>query len=178
MGLVEGEQITVEHLLQGMLIPSNNDAAVALARFVGGNQDNFVLMMNEKAQTLQLKNTHFSNPDGLVSADNYSTANDLSKITKEFLKYSLLERIVATAGLDVSSVDGKFVHKLKTSNKMLLDNSDVVGVKTGFTSDAQGNLILKIDQKGIEILTIVLNTPNREDDTQKLIDWVYANYKW
>lgn len=178
MELVSGEQITVENLLKGMLIPSGNDAAYALARYVGGDQDKFVAMMNEKAATLKLSDTHFSNPAGLVSTDNYSSANDLYRITQEFLKYALLERIVATAGVDVTSVDGKIVHHLKTSNKLLLTDSDVVGVKTGFTSDAQGNLIIKIDQNGIEVLTIVLNTPERESDTQNLIDWVFANYKW
>jgi D-alanyl-D-alanine carboxypeptidase (penicillin-binding protein 5/6) len=178
MGLVEGEKISVGNLLEGMLIPSNNDAAQALARFVGGSKEEFVKLMNDKAQVLKLKQTNFSNPAGLDSTENYSTAHDLSIITQEFLKYALLERIVATAGLDVSSVDGQIVHKLKTSNKLLLTNSDVVGVKTGFTTGAQGNLILKIDENGIEVLTIVLNTPIREDDTQKLIDWVFQSYDW
>jgi len=178
MGLVSGEQISVENLLKGLLIPSGNDAALALARSVGGTNETFVSWMNEKAKNLNLVNTQFSNPVGLDSSENYSTANDLAKITQEFLKYSILEKIVATAGEDVSSVDGKIVHHLKTSNKLLLEDSDIVGVKTGFTNDAQGNLIVKIDHNGILVLTIVLNTPDREDETQKLIDWIFANYKW
>lgn len=178
MGLEVGEQITVQNLLKGMLIPSNNDAALALGRFVGGTEENFVGMMNDKAHTLGLADTHFANPVGLDDSENYSTATDLARETQEFLKYALLERIVATAGEDVTSVEGKIVHHLKTSNKLLLENSDVVGVKTGFTSGAQGNLILKIEQSGGTVLTVVLNTPNREDDTQKLIDWIFGSYKW
>ncbi|MBX4204661.1 MAG: serine hydrolase [Candidatus Doudnabacteria bacterium] len=178
VGLLAGEQLTVENLLKAMLIPSSNDSAKALARFTGGDEVAFVKMMNDKAAELGLADTHFSNPAGLDSPDNYSTAQDLSKIAQEFLKYSLLERIVATGGMDVSSVDGKFVHHLRTSNKLLLENSEVVGVKTGFTNDAQGNLIIKIDHNGIKVLTIVLNTPNREDDTRNLIDWIFHAYRW
>jgi D-alanyl-D-alanine carboxypeptidase (penicillin-binding protein 5/6) len=178
VGLVAGEQITVENLLKSMLIPSSNDSAKALARFVGGDEEKFVRMMNEKASQLGLSDSHFSNPAGLDSPDNYSTALDLQKTVQEFLKYALLERIVATGGQDVSSIDGKFVHHLRTSNKLLLENSEVVGVKTGYTNDAQGNLIIKIDHNGIKVLTIVLNTPNREDDTKNLIDWIFRAYRW
>jgi D-alanyl-D-alanine carboxypeptidase (penicillin-binding protein 5/6) len=178
VGLVPGEQITVENLLKAMLIPSSNDSAKTLARFVGGDEEKFVDMMNDKAKQLGLTDSHFSNPAGLDSPDNYSTALDLQKTVQEFLKYALLERIVATGGQDVTSVDGNIVHHLRTSNKLLLENSEVVGVKTGFTNDAQGNLIIKIDHNGIKVLTIVLNTPNREDDTQSLIDWIFSAYRW
>ncbi|HEX5429722.1 MAG TPA: D-alanyl-D-alanine carboxypeptidase family protein [Patescibacteria group bacterium] len=179
MGLVAGEQITVENLLKGLLIPSGNDAAQALARFAGGDSvQNFVYLMNQKAETLGLSSTHFSNPVGLDSPGNYSTANDLAKITESFLKYPELEKIVATAGVNVSSVDGKIVHKLRTSNKLLLTDSDVVGVKTGYTDEAQGNLIVKIERDKAQVLTVVLNTPDREGDTQKVIDWIFAEYSW
>jgi D-alanyl-D-alanine carboxypeptidase (penicillin-binding protein 5/6) len=178
MGLLEGENITIENLLKGMLIPSNNDAAQALARTVGGTQDAFVGMMNDNAKNLGLTDTHFSTPVGFDVPENYSTAADLSVIAQEFLKYSLLEKIVATGGEDVTSTDGKFVHHLKTSNKLLLEDSEVVGVKTGFTTDAQGNLILKIDHSGELVLTVVLNTPDREQDTKNLIDWIFRSYSW
>ncbi len=178
MDLVAGEKITVENLLYGLLIPSSNDAAQALARFVGGSQDNFVAMMNDKAQELGLTSTHFSNPVGLDSPDNYSTALDLANETKEFMKYSLLAKIVDTKEMIVSSADGKIVHNLKTSNKLLLENPEVVGVKTGFTSEAQGNLILKLKHGDAEILTVVLNSADREGDSQKLLDWITQNYTW
>jgi D-alanyl-D-alanine carboxypeptidase (penicillin-binding protein 5/6) len=161
-----------------MLVPSSNDAAQTLARFIGGDEDKFVNMMNDKAKVLGLADTNFSNPVGLDSADNYSTALDLSKITQEFLKYSLLSDIVNTKAEDVTSIDGTIIHHLHTSNKLLLENPEVVGVKTGFTTEAQGNLIVKINHNGAEVLTIVLNTPNREDDTQKLIDWIFRAYRW
>jgi D-alanyl-D-alanine carboxypeptidase len=178
MGLLEGEKITVENLLKGMLIPSDNDAAIALSYFVGGSEENFVGMMNDKTTQLKLNNTHFSNPAGLESFNNYSTAGDLSKITQEFMKYALLSRIVATKSEDVASVDGKISHHLLSSNKLLLQNPDVIGVKTGFTVDAQGNMITEIKHEDSVILTIVLNTDSREDDSNALIDWVFKTYKW
>lgn len=178
MDLVEGERITVENLLKGMLIPSNNDAATALARSTAGSVEAFVELMNKKAKGLGLSNSHFSTPVGFDVPENYSTAVDLAVIAQEFLKYSMLERIVATAGVDVSSVDGSTVHHLKTSNKLLLGDSEVVGVKTGFTTDAQGNLILKIDHDKALVLTIVLNTPDREQETEKFIDWIFRSYSW
>lgn len=178
MGLVTGEQITVENLLKGMLIPSSNDAAQVLARFVAGDNGKFEDLMNQKAERMNLTSTHFSTPVGLDSSDNYSTTLDLSKIVQEFLKYDLLSKIVDTKSADVTSTDGKIVHHLHTTNKLLLENPEVVGVKTGFTSQAQGNLIIKIKHGPAEVLTVVLNTPNREEDTQKLIDWVFKAYRW
>lgn len=178
MGLVSGEQMTVKNLLFGLLVPSSNDAAMTLARFAGGDVQKFVDDMNAKAIQLKLANTHYDNPVGLDSSQNYSTVNDLVIITREFLKYDLLEEIVATTGLEVSSVDGKITHRLHTSNKLLLENSDVVGVKTGFTSDAQGNLVIKMEHASQKVLTVVLNTPNREDDSRNLLDWIFKSYRW
>ena len=178
MGLVPDEKITVDNLLKGLLIPSSNDAAQTLARYVGGTEGDFVSMMNQKAEALALSNTHYANPIGFDAPDNYSSALDLSKITQEFLKYDLLSKIVDTKAEDVTSTDGKIIHHLHTSNKLLLENPDVVGVKTGETTGAQGNLIVKINHNLHPVLTIVLNTSDREGDSRKLIDWIYDSYKW
>lgn len=178
MGLKEGEKVTVENLLKGMLIPSGNDAARALARHVGGDQAEFVDLMNEKVRNLGLADTNFTNAVGFDSPNNYSTALDLARITDEFMKYSLLAEIVDIKSETVTSVDGQFAHELVTSNKLLLENSDVVGVKTGYTAEAQGNLIVKINHDNVDVLTIVLNTPDREADSRKLIDWIFQAYRW
>lgn len=178
MGLVPGEQITVLNLLKGLLISSSNDAALALADYVGGDEKGFVEMMNQKAKLLGLTDTHFSNPIGLDDEDNYSTAIDLSKLVTEFSKNILLAEIVKTKEMTVESFDKKFVHKLTSTNKLLLEDPRVVGIKTGFTSKAQGNLILRAKDGDAEVVTIILGSPNREEDSKKLLDWIFSVYRW
>lgn len=178
IGLVEGEQITVHELLRGMLIPSGNDAALTLANYVGGNVDNFAATMNEEAAKLGLVNTHFSNPVGWDSDENYSNALDLVKIVRELMQSDELAKIVATKEADVSSVDGRYSHKVTSTNKLLLQNPEVIGVKTGFTSKALGNLIILSNHNDRKILTIVLGSEDREGDSQQLMDWLFAVYRW
>jgi D-alanyl-D-alanine carboxypeptidase len=178
MGLAAGETITADSLLYAMLISSSNDAAVALSVFIAGSQQKFAAMMNAEAESLGLTATHFSNPVGWDSDDNYSNTLDLIKITQEFLKHDELRQIAKTEEMTVVSTDGKYIHKLRTTNKLLLENPEVQGIKTGFTSKALGNLIILDNHNGNEIVTVVLGSNNREEDTQKLLDWVFEVYRW
>lgn len=181
VGLVAGEKISVSDLLAAMLIPSGNDAALALANFVSGTPERFADLMNQDAANLHLVNTHFSNPVGWDSFDeqeNFSNTLDLMKIVQEFLKHDQLRKIVGTRRISVSSADGKYTHLLQTTNKLLLDDPEVVGIKTGFTSRALGNLIILANHGDSQIVTIVLGSDNREEDTQKLMDWVFQVYRW
>lgn len=178
LGLSSGEQLTVKNLLAAMLIPSSNNAALALAQFVSGDESAFVELMNQKAQTLGLAATRFSNPVGWDSDDNYSTAVDLIKIVKEFLKYPDLADIVKTPQLQIASIDGQFVHQLLTTNQLLLTNPEVVGIKTGFTSKALGNLIVMALHNSRRIVTVVLDSSARETDSEKLLGWVENVYRW
>ncbi|OGE80400.1 MAG: hypothetical protein A2660_01760 [Candidatus Doudnabacteria bacterium RIFCSPHIGHO2_01_FULL_45_18] len=174
----EGEIISVDNLLKAMLIASSNEAAMVLANFVAGSQENFSVLMNKKAEQMGLAATHFSTPVGWDIGDNYSNAWDLIKITQEFLKNSKLRQIVATKEITITSSDGKLIHQLRNTNNLLHDNPNVVGIKTGFTAQAKGNLIVLINHSDSQILTIVLGSDNREDDTQKLLDWAFQAYKW
>jgi D-alanyl-D-alanine carboxypeptidase len=178
IGLIAGEQISVENLLKAMLIPSSNDAALLLATFTAGSEERFAQLMNNKATQLGLTNTHFTNPVGWDIDDNFSDALDLVKVSKEFLKHPELAQIVSTKQTTITSTDGKVIHTLTTTNKLLLDNPEVIGLKTGFTAKALGNLITLVNHDGHKILTIVLGSDNREDDSQKLLDWLFAVYKW
>lgn len=178
MGLVPGEKISVYNLLKGLLIPSSNDAAKVLAKAVGGTEENFVRMMNEKAKSLGLLATHFSNPVGLDDPENYSTSRDLLKLSGEFVKDSRLNSVVMTKHERVSSLDGKMRHELRSTNKLLLENSNVIGIKTGYTSLAKGNLITRVNDGGRDVIVIVLNSDEREDDTRRLVNWVTQSYRW
>jgi serine-type D-Ala-D-Ala carboxypeptidase (penicillin-binding protein 5/6) len=181
VGLVEGERIRVSDLLKAMLIPSGNDAALALSTFVGGSPENFAQLMNEEAKKLNLVATSFSNPvgwDSYADKENFSNSLDLIKIAQEFLSYDQLREIVRTKQTLVSSVDGRYTHNLRTTNQLMLTDPNVQGVKTGFTSKALGNLMIKYDAEEASVLTIILSSQDREGDSRKLLDWVYKVYRW
>ena len=177
MGLVPDEKILVHDLLKGLLISSSNDAAKALATAAGGEKV-FVGHMNEYAKKLNLYSTRFTNPVGYDHEDNYSTANDLIKIVKEFLNYPTLSEIVQTREERITSVDKIHTHKLRSTNKLLLEDQKIVGIKTGFTSVAQGNLIIRAKEDGKDVVTVVLGSANREEDSRKLLEWLFQVYRW
>ena len=178
MGLLSAEKIKVIDLLQGLLIPSSNDAAIALAEFESGNLDDFARLMNQEAQRLGMSNTHYDNPVGYDSDQNYSNTLDLLKLTQEVMKNAVIARIVDTKDATVTSTDGNIIHKLRTTNQLLLDDSNVEGVKTGFTERALGNLIIQYNHNGSKVISVVLGSENREQDSQKLLDWLFKVYRW
>jgi D-alanyl-D-alanine carboxypeptidase len=181
VGLVEGEKIKVSDLLKAMLIPSGNDAALTLATYVAGSPEKFATMMNVEARKLNLVATNFSNPvgwDSWADNDNFSNSLDLIKIVQEFLKHDELKAIAGTKDAIVKSVDEKYSHYLRTTNQLLLNDPKVEGLKTGFTSKALGNLVILYNNDGTYVLTIILDSENREDDSQKLLDWVFTVYRW
>lgn len=176
MGLAAGEQLTVHDLLSGMLIMSANDAANALALGVASSTPRFVELMNSLAEKLKLTDTHFRNPAGFDDPAEFSTAEDLTRLTREFLGIPTLAAIVQTQSMSVESVDRSMRHWLQSSNK-LLSHPGILGVKTGYTEEARGNLIiLAEDRAGHQILTVVLGSLNRESDSQALIDWVFNSF--
>lgn len=183
-GLVAGERIRVGDLLKAMLVSSANDAALALARYSGGTVEQFVAEMNDEAKTLGMNHTQFSNPVGFDDAGHFSTADDLSKLVEKFLANQALTEIVKTKQVTVASVDGQYRHDLETTNKLMLKYSDVVGLKTGYTAEAKGNLIILVDltQSGdpgqIQYYSIVLGSNNREAETEKVMQWVQENFQW
>jgi len=166
------ESMTVRSLLSIMLIDSSNDAAFALAE----KRADFVLLMNKKAKELGLVNTHFSNPDGLDEPGNYSSALDIEKIFSYLInKYPEAFEILKTKNMMVYSADGKTEHRLKNTNELLGKASEVVAGKTGYTDEAGGSLILLAENN---IITVVLGSPDRFSESEKLIQWLKEAYIW
>lgn len=178
MGLTGGEVITIQDLLRGMLISSSNDAALALARSTSEDAQKFVDLMNQKARDLKMTETNFTNPVGWDINDNYSTCLDLKKLVIEILKKDELKNIFKTKEIEVQSQDKQYIHKLVTTNKLMLANPNIVGIKTGYTTKALGNLIIDSQVLGTNVIVIILNSQDRESDAQKLLDWVYSVYRW
>ena len=142
MGMDEGEQITVEQTLYGILVGSANEGANAIAEHISGTVDEFAKLMNEKATEIGCQNSHFINPNGLYSPEHYTSAYDLALIGKEFFKNEMLCKMSSTATYCIpptaTQPDDIVVH---SKNKLLPDREFtydyLVGSKTGFTSEAR-----------------------------------------
>src|SRR3989338_1907071 len=174
-----GEEITVQNLLKLMLIESSNDAAYALAWYANNKGINFVDKMNEKAQLLSMSDSSFLDPAGL-NDEGYSSSEDLVKLIKYALKYDLIWEILTEKSVVVKSTDGKIEHKIENTDQLLGVIPDIFGGKTGYTDGALGCMILVVDipDKNDKLISIVLGSRSRFDDTKKLIDWVKASYRW
>jgi serine-type D-Ala-D-Ala carboxypeptidase (penicillin-binding protein 5/6) len=182
MDLQPGEQITLENLLYGAIIQSANDSAVALAEYNAGSVEKFVEKMNLKAARLGLLNTHYSNPIGLDDPNNYSSVYDLAKLGKYIYQKELIKKAGSTVEMNVTSVSKDITHKLTSTNDLLsADNLGFKfkGLKTGKT-DAAGLCLVTVaeNEKGNEVLSVVLNSPDRFLETKILVDWLFRAYNW
>lgn len=171
MYLKAGEQRTLEELLYGLMLSSGNDAAVAVAVEISGNVADFVELMNQKAEALGLHQTHFANPNGLDSQENYSTARDLGILAGEALKNPEFRQIVSTKSYHC---DG---HDLRNHNKLLWQYPGALGVKTGFTKKAGRILVGAAEQKGRTLVSVTLNAPDDWSDHKAMLDYGFSMYQ-
>ena len=176
--LYNGEKITIENLLIGLLVPSGGDAALALAEYHSGSVEEFAKEMNKKAKELGLKNTQFKNPIGLDEDGHYSSAKDLATLTKYALKFKTFRSIINIQHANIKSTNGKIDHDFHNTNYLLNGYLDIRGVKTGTTDEAGESLINLGRNNGNEVLTILLNSPNRFQESKVMIDWAFSNYRW
>lgn len=174
--LEAGEQMSVDDMLKAIAISSGNDAAVAMAEFVGGSEEAFVEMMNKRAAQLGCENTHFCNCNGLDEPDDhYSSARDIAKIScaliahKDVFKYT-------TTWMDTLR-NGSF--GLSNTNKLLKTYNGANGLKTGSTSKAKYCLAASAERDSMELIAVVLGSPStaeRFGSATKLLDYGFANY--
>lgn len=170
MGLYEGEKMTVEHLLYGLMLPSGNDAAYVIAKNYPGGTENFIKKMNQNAKTLEVSNTGFFDPAG-YSDNNYTTAYDLAKLASYALKNSKFKEIVGTREKIVFDTSGKISHRLVNLNQ-LLGVDGINGVKTGQSDEAGGVLVSSVNSDGKTYIIVVLKSDDRFLDTKNIIDSV------
>ncbi len=173
LGITAGQKFSMRNLLYGLLLPSANDAAYALAVFDGRSVGGFVKKMNERAASLGLKNTHFANPAGLDSDQQYSTPRDLAWLTLAALKNDTFATIVATRTSRITAIDGT-TFDLKNTNEMLHYNANVFGVKTGTTDKAGECLIILFTERDRTYLFILLGSQERYTDGLKILQAVHA----
>ena len=171
MYLKEGEELTVEQLLYGMMLSSGNDAAMALALSMDDSIEDFAARMNEKARDLGLSHTSFANPNGLDSEGNYSTAYDLAKITQAALNTPGFVEIVSAKTIQCGS------HYLVNHNKLLWQYDGALGVKTGYTKKAGRILVGAAEQKGRRLISVTINAPNDWQDHKTMLDYGFSQYQ-
>lgn len=173
MGLVEGETITVENLFYGMLVHSGNDAAYALADNYGF--DEFIKLMNKKAEYLHMKNSRFENPAGLDNGNQYSSPFDLALAAREILKNHYLAKISSTKEITISDSDFKNFHKLSNVNQLLGEIQGIGGLKTGYTEEAGENLVSFYKKNGHQFIIVILKSLDRFQDTRNIVNWIESN---
>ncbi len=176
--LAQGETITVESLLYGLLIQSGNDCAVALAEFNAGSEENFINKMNQKARQLGLTETYFTSASGLDD-EGYSTAGDLAFLSMYLLKNDFIREITSLTSATITGTGGYPTHNLSSTNDLLDSYLNVKGLKTGKTGGAGECLITVAENPhGHEILTVILGSYDRFGETKLMLDWIYNSYDW
>lgn len=177
--LETGEQMTVEDLVKGICIASGNDAAVAMAERIGGTEENFVKMMNDKAKALKLKNTNFINACGLDADGHYSSARDMAIIAKELVKHDkILEFSGTYEDYLRKNTDNSFW--LVNTNKLVRYYKGVDGLKTGFTSTAGYCITTTAKRNDLRLITVVMGEPTspiRNSETTTMLDYGFNTYQ-
>lgn len=172
MYLSAGENLTLEDLLYGLLLPSANDAAVTIAIHVAGSEEAFVALMNRRAAELGLTQTHFANSHGLDAPGHYASARDLYTLTRAALQYPLFARIVATVSYEAAG------HALTNTNDLLTLDAYGDGVKTGTTDEAGECLVASVNQDGHRTILVILGSTQRYADAQTLLAHYRTYYGW
>lgn len=168
LGLGEGSKITLYDLVVGMLLASGNDAANAVAVYLGGSLEGFAAMMNEKARTLGMEDSLFVTPSGLDEGNHHSTALDMAILTAAALKNDIFSEICSQKSMAVS-ISGK-KQTLYNHNKLLSFMDDCVGVKTGYTSKAGRCLVSAVKRNGNTLICVTLNDADDWNDHMALYD--------
>lgn len=176
--LEPGEQMSVDEMIKGIALASGNDASVAMAEKLAGSEQQFVVMMNEKAKQLGLKETHFVNCNGLPSADHYSSAHDIAVMSRELLKHS---EITKYTGLyqDYLRKSSEKPFWLVNTNKLVRFYSGADGLKTGFTNEAKFCLTATAKRDNLRIIAVVMGEPNtktRNTEVSQMFDYAFAQF--
>ena len=177
LGLVTGETWTVGELLEGLVVVSANDAAVALAEHVSGDVEAFVQAMNARAAELGLSDTSFANPHGFDAPDHYTTAKDLLHLGRELMGHPQFSALAATRMVTVESRAGRG-RRWESTNELLKTFPGAIGVKTGKTRGAGEVLVSAAERDGRRIYAVVMGSPDAARDADALLDYGFSVFSW
>ena len=168
-----GDGYEVHYLIDEMMLLSDNVAACALAKHIGGDTLKFCEMMNEKAAYLGMTNTHFANPNGMPNKQNYSSASDLVRLARYCMGDSTFAQIVGTKEKDIPLTDGRHL-PCRNTNALLTTYEGCIGIKTGFTRQAGNCLASAATREGVTLYLVLLNSrsvSSRFKESALLLDY-------
>ena len=173
----EGEQLTVDEALKCICVVSANDVSVAMAEHLGGTEENFVNMMNEKAKALSMINTHFMNSHGIDEDNHYTSSKDIAIMSRELITKH--PDILKYTSIWTDSIrNGTF--NLSNTNKLLTSYEGAIGLKTGSTSKALYNLSAAAKREGMTLFAVVMKAPTskiRQEEVSQLLNYGFSNYE-
>lgn len=175
--LYAGEEVTMETLLYALMLQSANDAAAAIAYEIAGGIESFADMMNEKAASLGLHDTHFMNPHGLDDENHYTTAYELALISAYALKNDTFAKIVSTEKKVIPLHNSSASRLLVNHNRLLRSYDDIIGVKTGFTKKCGRTLVSAAERDGVRLICVTLNDGDDWKDHRALLDYGFSLYE-
>jgi len=173
-----GDKLSMQELLEALLVKSGNDASVAIALHVSGDTDAFVGLMNKKAVELGLTNTHFTNPHGLDESGHHTSARDLGVLSRYAMSKPAFRSIVGMKEVTIGT--GRRKETLPSTNVLIGNYQGISGIKTGYTKDAGYCVINSAERNDIELYAVVLGTGTesaRFRDSRELLDWGFAHYR-
>lgn len=173
IGLKEGQKVTMQELIYGLMLQSGNDCAIAISEHIGGSVEKFIWMMNSKAFNIGAFNTNFVTPHGLDADGHFTTAYELALITRYAFSNEEFKKIVSSKEVVLDGANG--IRKFHNINKLLWSYNGADGVKTGYTGKAGKCLVSSASRNGKRIICVVLNSSQRWDDSKKLLEYGFNN---
>jgi D-alanyl-D-alanine carboxypeptidase len=179
MELIAGEAFRLQDLLAGLLIPSANDAAIALSEHVAGSERAFADNMNRVAQSLGMLRTHVVNATGFDNEEHFSSAYDMALLLSHAWRDPLLGVYLRARTMDVTPVNGGRTRQLRTTNRLLGKRADILAGKTGFTDAAGQSLaVVAENDEGRPVVAVVLGSRDRFADMNTILDWTFWAHAW
>lgn len=170
MGLLSGDEVSLYDLAGGMLSASGNDAANAAAVRIGGDLSSFAQMMNDRAASLSMEDTHFVTPSGLHDDEHYSTAKDLALLAREALQNPMFRSLCSQSHVTLYYGNPPYYRTLMNHNRLLSSYDGCIGVKTGYTKTAGRCLVSAAERNGVTLICVTLSAPNDWEDHKTLLD--------
>lgn len=176
MGLRPGEEVSLEDLLYGLMLPSGNDAALAIARYVAGSEERFVELMNARVRALGLQHTQFRNPHGLDAEGHYSSPYDMAMLAREAMRDPLFRQLAAAKEWACSGLLQSY--HLVNLNRLLWRYPGADGVKIGYTDDAGRTMVVSATRDGHRVYASFMRSRDLVRDGTALLDYAFEAYAW
>lgn len=173
MGLLPGDEVTIEDLLYGLMLPSGNDAALVLARSVAGTEQEFVAMMNRAAAANGLQSTLFVNPHGLDEPGHMTSAHDMAQIGRLAMRDPRFRTVVRARSW---TVVGRRTYELTNRNPFLREYPGAEGIKVGWTEEAGATIVASAMRSGRRVIVALMDTEDRVGDSAALMDWAFDTF--